>query len=189
MPADNITRAIKRGTGEIEGGQIDEVLFEGYGPGGAAVLVDTATDNRNRTVAEIRHVFSKYGGNLGEKNSVGFMFDRKSQVVIEGGKTTEDDLMMAVIDAGPDDIRREGDNWEVVSPPERHDAIIAALASAGIETVSAEIAMIPQNLVKLEGKQAEQMLRLAEMLEEQDDVQNVYSNFDIDEDELERLTS
>jgi YebC/PmpR family DNA-binding regulatory protein len=189
MPADNITRAIKRGTGEIEGGQIDEVLFEGYGPGGVAILVDTATDNRNRTVAEIRHVFSKYGGNLGEKNSVGFMFDRKSQVVIEGDKTTEDDLMMAVIDAGPDDIRQEGDHWEVISPPEQHDAVVDALAAAGIETVSAEVAMIPQNLVKLEGKQAEQMLKLADMLEEQDDVQNVYSNFDIDEDELERLSS
>jgi YebC/PmpR family DNA-binding regulatory protein len=189
MPSDNITRAIKRGTGEIEGGQIDEVLFEGYGPGGAAVLVDTATDNRNRTVAEIRHVFSKYGGNLGEKNSVSFMFDRKSQVVIEGDKTTEDDLMMAVLDAGPDDIRLEGGHWEVLSPPEQHHAIIDALAAAGIETVSAEVGMIPQNLIKLEGKQAEQMLKLSDMLEEQDDVQNIYSNFDIDEAELERLTS
>ncbi len=189
MPADNITRAIKRGTGEIEGGQIDEVMFEGYGPGGAAVMVNTATDNRNRTVAEIRHIFSKYGGNLGEKNSVGFMFDRKSQVLVEGGKTTEDDLMMAVLDAGPDDIRKDGDNWEIIAPPEQHNAIVEALEKAGIDTLGAEVALIPQNTVRLEGKQAEQMLKLVEMIEEQDDVQNVYSNFDIDEAELERLTS
>jgi YebC/PmpR family DNA-binding regulatory protein len=189
MPADNITRAIKRGTGELDGGQIDEVVFEGYGPGGAAVMVETATDNRNRTVAEIRHIFSKYNCNLGERNSVGFMFDRKSLSVIEGDKTTEDDLMMAVLDAGPDDIRQEGDNWEVVAPPEQHHAIVQALEDAGIETLSASIAYIPQNTVKLEGKQAEQMLKLADMLEEQDDVQNIHSNFDIDEDELERLSS
>jgi len=189
MPQDNITRAVKRGTGELEGGQIDEVTFEGYGPGGAALLVDTATDNRNRTVAEIRHIFTKHGGNLGEKNSVAFMFDRKSQAIIEGSKTTEDDLMMAVLEADPDDIRQEGGNWEVLAPPEKHHDIVEALEKAGIETMSAEIAMIPQNLVKLEGKQAEQMLRLADALEDQDDVQNVYSNFDIDEKELERLTS
>ena len=189
MPADNITRAVKRGTGELDGGQIDEVTFEGYGPGGVAVMANTATDNRNRTVAEIRHIFSKHGGNLGEKNSVAFMFDRKSLVVIEGDKTTEDDLMMAVLEAEPDDIRQEGDSWEVVAAPERHDAIVEALEKAGIETVSAEIAMIPQNLIKLEGKQAAQMLKLNDALEDQDDVQSVYSNLDIDEEELERLTS
>ena len=132
MPADNITRAIKRGTGELEGGQIEEVLFEGYGPGGVAVMVLTATDNRNRTVADIRHIFSKHGGNLGEKNSVAFMFDRKSHVVIEGDKTDEDSLMAAVLDAEPDDIRQEGDNWEVFAPPEQHEAIVSALEKAGI---------------------------------------------------------
>ncbi len=189
MPQDNITRAIKRGTGEIDGGQIDEVTFEGYGPGGAAVLVNTATDNRNRTVAEIRHLFAKMGGNLGEKNSVAFMFDRKSQVLVEGDKATEDDLMMAVLDAGPDDIRKDGDNWEILAAPEQHDAIVEALEKAGIETVSAEIAMVPQNLVKLEGKNAEHMLKLSDALEDHDDVQDVYSNFDIDAEELDRLTA
>lgn len=189
MPADNITRAIKRGTGELEGGQIEEVLFEGYGPGGVAVMVLTATDNRNRTVADIRHVFSKYGGNLGEKNSVAFMFDRKSHVVIEGDKTDEESLMAAVLDAEPDDIRQEGDNWEVIAPPEQHEAIVNALEKAGIETMSAEIGLIPQNFVKLEGKNAASMLKLSDALEDHDDVQNVYTNFDIDEEELARLTS
>ena len=188
MPQDNITRAIKRGTGELGGGQIDEVTFEGYGPGGAAVLVDTATDNRNRTVAEIRHIFSKHGGNLAEKNSVAFMFDRKSHVVIEADQTTEDDLLTAVLDAEPDDARLEGSHWEVIAEPERHDAVLEALRAAGIETLSAEIAMIPQNFVKLAGKQAEQMLKLTDALEDQDDVQSVYSNFDIDEEELERIS-
>ncbi len=189
MPQDNIIRAIKRGTGEIEGGQIEEVMFEGYGPGGAAVMVLAATDNRNRTVAEIRHIFSKHGGNLGEKNSVAFLFERKSHVLIEGDKTTEDELMAAVLDAGAEDIRKDGDNWEVIAPPEQHEAVVEALRKAGIETLNAEIAWLPQNLVKLEGKQAEQMLKLSEALEEHDDVQSVYSNFDIDQKELERLTA
>ncbi len=189
MPQDNITRAIKRGTGELEGGQIDEVMFEGYGPGGVAILVLTATDNRNRTVSEIRHIFSKNGGNLGEKNSVAFMFDRKSHIVIEREGLSEDDLMAAVLDAGPDDIRQDGGQWEIIAPPEQHDAVLAALAAGGIETASAEVGFIPQNYVKLEGKNAEHMLKLSEALEDHDDVQNVYSNFDIDQEELERLSA
>jgi YebC/PmpR family DNA-binding regulatory protein len=187
MPAENIKRAILRGTGEIEGGQIDEIMFEGYGPGGAAVLVAVATDNRNRTVSEIRHVFSKNGGNLGEQGSVAWMFERKSQIVIEGEKATEDQLMNLVLDAGADDLRDEGGNWVVLSPPEAHEAVLKALEKAGIGTESAEIAMVPKNLMKLEGKNASGMLRLSEALEEHDDVQNVYSNFDIDEQELEAL--
>jgi YebC/PmpR family DNA-binding regulatory protein len=187
MPAENIKRAILRGTGEIEGGQIDEIMFEGYGPGGAAVLVAVATDNRNRTVSEIRHVFSKNGGNLGEQGSVAWMFERKSQMVIEGEKATEDQLMNLVLDAGADDLRDEGGNWVVLSPPEAHEAVQKALEKAGIGTESAEIAMVPKNLMKLEGKNASGMLRLSEALEEHDDVQNVYSNFDIDEQELEAL--
>lgn len=189
MPNENIKRAIQRGTGEIDGGQIDEVMFEGYGPGGAALLVLTATDNRNRTVAEIRHIFSKYGGNLAEKNSVAFMFDRKSQILIDQASVTEDDLMEAVLDAGAEDIRSDGSHWEVIATPERHEAILEALESAGIATASAEIGMIPQNLVKLEGKNAAGILKLTDALEEQEDVQNIYSNFDIDEQELEKLTS
>jgi len=187
MPADNIKRAIMRGTGELEGGQIDEIMFEGYGPGGAAVLVAVATDNRNRTVSEIRHMFSKNGGNLGEKGSVAWMFERKSQIVIEGDKATEDQLMDLVLEAGAEDLRNDGGAWEVISPPEAHEAVVAAIQKAGIPTVSAEIAMLPKDLLKLEGKNASSMLRLSEALEEHDDVQNVYSNFDIDEKELEAL--
>ncbi len=189
MPNENIKRAIQRGTGEIEGGQIDEVMFEGYGPGGAAVLVLTATDNRNRTVAEIRHIFSKYGGNLAEKNSVAFMFDRKSHILIDQNAVTEDELLEAVLDAEPDDVRNDGSHWEVIGAPEKHEAILGAIKAAGIETISAEIAMLPQNLVKIEGKNASTMLKLVDMLEEYEDVQNIYSNFDIDEKELESLTS
>ena len=187
MPADNIKRAIMRGTGELEGGQIDEVMFEGYGPGGAAVLVLVATDNRNRTVSDIRHIFSKQGGNLGEQGSVGWMFERRSQILIEHVKVTEDRLMEIALDAGAEDLRSDGTQWDVVSPSEAHDKVLEAIQKEGIETVSAEVAMIPKNTVKLEGKQAAGMLRLAEALEEHEDVQNVYSNFDIDEKEMEAL--
>ncbi len=187
MPADNIKRAIMRGTGELEGGQIDEVMFEGYGPGGAAVLVLVATDNRNRTVSDIRHMFSKQGGNLGEQGSVGWMFERRSQILIEHEKVTEDRLMEIALEAGAEDLRDDGSQWDVVSPSEAHDKVLEAIQKAGIETVSAEVAMIPKNTVKLEGKQAAGMLRLAEALEEHEDVQNVYSNFDIDEKEMEAL--
>ena len=187
MPAENIKRAIMRGTGELEGGQIDEIMFEGYGPGGAAVLVNVATDNRNRTVSEIRHVFSKNGGNLGEHNSVAWMFERKGQILIERDKADEDQLMGIVLDAGADDLRDQGDNWEVLAPPESHEAVLQAIHKAGIPTESAEIAMVPKNLIKLDGKNAQGMLRLSEALEEHDDVQSVYSNFDVDEKELEAL--
>lgn len=189
MPGDNIKRAIQRGTGEIEGGQIEEVMFEGYGPGGAAVMVNAATDNRNRTVSEMRHLFSKHGGNLGEQGSVAWMFDRKSQILIEQENASEETLMNLVLDAGAEDLRSDGTNWEVISAPENHEAVVAAIQNAGIPTVSAEIAQVPKNLVKLEGKNAAGMLRLVEALEEHDDVQNVYSNFDIDESEMEAMSS
>jgi YebC/PmpR family DNA-binding regulatory protein len=187
MPQDNIKRAIQRGTGELAGGQIDEVMFEGYGPGGVAVLVDVATDNRNRTVSEIRHIFSKYGGKLGEQGSVARLFERKSQVFIQQEKTTEERLMDVVLDAGVEDIRNDGTSWEILSPPEAHVAVLEALQRAGIEASSAEIAMIPVLLVKLEGKDAGTMLKLAEALEEHDDVQHLYANFDIDENVMEAL--
>ena len=187
MPSDNIKRAIMRGTGELEGGQIDEVTFEGYGPGGAAVLVQVATDNRNRTVSEIRHVFTKNGGNLAELGSVSWMFERKSNIIIEKDKVGEDQLMGIVLDAGAEDLRDGGDNWEVLSSPEAHDGVQHAIQTAGIPTVSAAIEMVPKNLLKLEGKNAQAMLRLSEALEEHDDVLNVYSNFDVDEKELEAL--
>ena len=186
MPADNIKRAIMRGTGELEGGQIDEILFEGYGPGGAAVLVNVATDNRNRTVSEVRHLFSKNGGNLGDVGSVSWMFERKSQIIIDGEKATEDQLMGIALDAGADDIRDQDGAWEILSAPEAHEAVMQALEKAGIPTESSEIAMIPKNTVKLEGKNAAAMLRMYDLLEEHDDVQSVYGNYEVDE-EVEAL--
>lgn len=187
MPAENIKRAIMRGTGELEGGQIDEILFEGYGPGGAAVLVNVATDNRNRTVSEIRHAFSKNGGNLGEVGSVAWMFERKSQIIVDAEKASEDQLMGIVLDAGAEDIRDQGGAWEILSAPEAHEAVLKALEQANISTESAEIAMVPKNTVKLEGKTAQAMLKLYEVLEEHDDVQNVYGNYEVDEAEVEAL--
>jgi len=187
MPGDNIKKAIMRGTGELEGGQIEEVMFEGYGPGGAAMLVRVATDNRNRTVSEIRHVFSKNGGNMGEQGSVAWMFERKSQIFVPADKTSEDQLMNIVLDAGADDLRSEGERWEIVSPPEAHESVLKALETNKIPHEDASIAMVPKNLIRLEGKNASGMLKLSEALEEHDDVQNVYSNFDIDEKELAAL--
>jgi YebC/PmpR family DNA-binding regulatory protein len=189
MPADNIKRAIMRGTGELEGATFEEVMFEGYGPGGAAVLVLCATDNRNRTVSEIRHVFSKQGGNLGEQGSVGWMFERKSHIVVDKEKATEDQLMNIALEAGADDLRDDGDSWSVLSAPspDNHLAVLNAIQKAGIPTESAEIGMVPKNLVKLEGKNATGMLKLHDALEDHEDVQNVWSNFDIDESELEGM--
>jgi len=187
MPSDNIKKAIMRGTGELEGGQIEEVMFEGYGPGGAAVLVNVATDNRNRTVSEIRHVFSKNGGNMGEQGSVAWMFERKSQIFVPGEKAGEDELMAIVLDAGADDLRNDGGRWEILSPPEAHESVLKALEANHLPVEDASIAMIAKNLIKLEGKNAGGMLKLSDALEDHDDVQNVYSNFDIDEKELEAL--
>jgi len=187
MPADNIKRAIMRGTGELEGGQIEELMYEGYGPGGAAVLVAIATDNRNRTASEIRHVFSKNGGNLGEPGSVAWMFKRKSQIFIDEAQATEDKLMEVCLEAGADDIVNSGGQWEVLAPLEAHQAVLDALQNAGIATESAELSYVAENSVKLEGSQARAMLKLHEALDDHDDVQNVYSNFDIDEDELESM--
>jgi YebC/PmpR family DNA-binding regulatory protein len=187
MPNENINRAIKRGTGELEGGQIDEITYEGYGPGGAAVMVMVATDNKNRTVSEIRHIFSKQGGNMGEVGSVGWMFERKSQILIEKEHAEEDSLMTLVLEAGADDLTDDGSHWQVLSAPEMHHTVLETIQKANIPTAEATIAMVPKNLIKLEGKNAAGMLRLSEALEEHDDVTNVYSNFDIDESEMEAL--
>jgi YebC/PmpR family DNA-binding regulatory protein len=162
-------------------------MFEGYGPGGAAVLVNVATDNRNRTVSEIRHAFSKNGGNMGEQGSVAWMFERKSQIFVPSDKASEDQLMSIVLDAGADDLRNEGEHWEILSAPEAHEAVLKALETNSIPTEDASIAMVAKNLIKLEGKNASGMLKLTEVLEDHDDVLNVYSNFDIDEKELEAL--
>jgi len=183
MPAENIKRAIMRGTGELEGGQIDEITFEGYGPGGAAIMVFVATDNRNRTVAEIRHLFSKHGGNMGEVGSVGWMFERKSQILIEKELATEDQLMEFALEAGADDVRDQGDSWEILSAPEAHNGVVDALAAAKIATVSAEIAMIPKNLHAVDAKHAGGMMRIMDFLDEHDDVQNVYTNADFGDEE------
>lgn len=187
MPQDNIKRAIMRGTGELEGGQIDEIMFEGYGPGGAAVLVSTATDNRNRTVSEIRHMFGKNGGNLGEQGSVAWMFERKSEIWVEGEHATEDQLMDLLLDAGTDDIRDVGGSWQVISAPEAHEAVMQALEKAKIPHESAEIAMVPKNTVKLEGNHARAMMKLYDALEEHDDVQNVWGNYELDDAEVEAM--
>ena len=185
MPADNIKRAIQRGTGELPGVSYEEITYEGYGPGGAAVIVETLTDNKNRTVGEIRHVFSKHGGNLAAENAVAWMFDKKGYIVVEKAKADEDTLMAAALEAGADDLRDDGDSWEVVSAPDAFQAVLDAVKALGIEPGAAEIAMLPQNYVKLEGKPAQQMVKLMEALEEHEDSKKVWSNADIEEKEIE----
>jgi len=185
MPADNIKRAIRRGTGEEEGVSYDEVTYEGYGPGGVAILVETLTDNRNRTVGEMRHILTRFGGNLAEANSVGWMFEKKGLVTVEKGKIEEDALMSAVLDAGADDMKDDGSAWEIISAAATHQAVVEAVKALGIEPSTSQIAMLPQNYIKLEGRPAQQMLKLMEALEDHDDTKNVWSNFDIEEKEIE----
>jgi len=185
MPSDNIERAILRGTGQLEGETYEEVMFEGYGPGGVGMLVQAVTANRNRAVGEIRHLMSKNGGNLAETGSVGWQFHRKGDISVPKETAGEDKLMGIVLDAGAEDMRDDGSSWEIITPPEAFEPVREALVKAGIQPASAEISMVPQNYVKLSGSQAQQMLRLMEALEEHDDVQHVYSNFDIDEKEIQ----
>ncbi|MEK6631538.1 MAG: YebC/PmpR family DNA-binding transcriptional regulator [Acidobacteriota bacterium] len=185
MPAENIKRAIRRGTGEEPGVQYDEVNYEGYGPGGAALIIETMTDNKNRTVGEIRHLLGKYGGNLGETNSVSWMFEKKGYIVIEKAKATEDTLMAAALDAGADDLRDDGDSWEVLSAPEAFPAVKEAVEKLGVEPVTAQVSMLPKNYISLEGRAAQSMLKLMELLEDHDDVQHVWSNADIEDKEIE----
>jgi YebC/PmpR family DNA-binding regulatory protein len=185
MPAENIKRAIRRGTGEEPGVQYEEITYEGYGPGGVALIIEAMTDNKNRTVGEIRHLLTKYGGDLGQSNSVSWMFEKKGYIVIEKSKASEDALLSAALDAGADDLRDDGDNWEVVSAPDAFPAVKEAVEKLGIETVSAQVAMLPKNYVSLEGKAAQSMLKLLDLIEDHDDVQHVWSNMDVDEKELE----
>jgi YebC/PmpR family DNA-binding regulatory protein len=185
MPADNIKRAIQRGTGELPGVTYEEVTYEGYGPGGAALIIEALTDNKNRTVGEIRHLLSKHGGNLGESNSVAWMFEKKGYVVVEKSKAREEALMDAALDAGADDMRDDGDNWEIVSAPDAFQQVVDAVKRLGIEPAAAEVAMLPQNYIKLEGKTAQQMIKLMEVLEEHEDTKKVWSNADIEEKEIE----
>ncbi len=185
MPNDTIDRAIKRGTGELEGVNYEEITYEGYGINGVAVLVETMTDNRNRTVAELRHIFSKNGGNLGEAGSVAWMFDKKGLIIVDKEAKSEDELFEIAIEAGADDVKDEGDVFEIYTAPENYEAVSDAIKKAGIEPQNAEVSMIPQTYVKLEGDDAKKMLKLYEAVDDNDDVQNIYANFDIDESEME----
>ncbi len=187
MPNDTIDRAIKRGTGDIEGIVYNEIFYEGYGPGGSAVYVKTLTDNRNRTVSEIRRIFTKHGGGLGENGCVAWMFDLRGRIAFPADSVDEDTLFDLVIDAGADDVRTEDSEIVVVAPTENYETVKRAVSDAGIQYESAEVTMIPQTSVRIEGRDAEHMIRLMEALEDSDDVQNVYANFDIDEQLLEAI--
>ena len=182
MPKDNIERAIKKGTGELEGVNYEESIYEGYGPGGAAVLIESLTDNKNRTVADIRSIFGKNGGNLGENGCVAWMFDKKGYVAIDRHSVDEEILMETALDAGAEDIREDNDNFEVITAPGDFEAVKEAIEKASIAHIEAEVTMLPQTTANLAGKEAEQMVRLMEMLEDCDDVQKVYTNADIPDD-------
>jgi YebC/PmpR family DNA-binding regulatory protein len=185
MPRENIERAIRRGTGEEPGVSYEEITYEGYGPGGVALMIESVTDNKNRTVGEIRHLLGKYNGNLAAENSVAWMFSRKGQVVVEKTGADEEKLLNAALEAGADDMNDDGDVWEIVSAPESFEAVRDAVKALGVEPASAQVAMVPQNYIKLEGTDARTMLKLMEMLDDHDDVQRVWANFDIEEKEIE----
>jgi YebC/PmpR family DNA-binding regulatory protein len=187
MPADNIKRAVQRGTGELPGATYEEIQFEGYGPGGVALLVNVTTDNRNRTVSEIRHAFTKNGGNLGEAGSVAWMFHKKGEIIVPKAAAKEDDLMGIVLENGGEDLSDDGDTWVITTDPNAFEGVLSAIKAANLEVVHSEVGMIPQNYIKLEGPAANQMIRLLEAIEDHDDVQNVYSNFDVDQKQLEEV--
>jgi YebC/PmpR family DNA-binding regulatory protein len=187
MPRENIERAIRRGTGEEPGVSYEEIMYEGYGPGGVALMIQTLTDNKNRTVGEIRFLLGKYNGNLAAENSVAWMFSRKGQIVVEKAGVDEEKLLNAVLEAGGDDMNEDGGVYEIISAPESFEAVRDAVKAAGVEPVSAEIAMVPQNYVKLTGNEAKTMLKLFEAVDDHDDVQHVWANFDIEEKEIEAL--
>ena len=189
MPSDNIKRAVQKGTGELPGQQYEEVAYEGYGPGGVAIFVQAMTDNKNRTLPEIRHLFSKYGGNLGEQNSVAWMFEKRGYLVIDKGHLSEDDLMEVVLDAGGEDLRDDGDCYEVLTPPEAYGSVREALEKRSVPIATGEISMIPKNRVRVAGKKAQNILSMMEALEDHDDVQHAYANFDIPDEELEQRAS
>jgi YebC/PmpR family DNA-binding regulatory protein len=189
MPKDNIERAIKKGTGELGGGvAYEEITYEGYGPSGVAVIVEVMTDNKNRTVAEIRHSFSKHGGNLGENGCVAWMFDKKGNIVLEKKKVSEDALMEVAIEAGADDVRDQGTEWDVITDPLAFEEVKKAIDQKGWKYLEARVGLIPRNTIRLEAGKAEQMLKLMEKLEDNDDVQNVYANFDISDEVMEKLS-
>jgi len=186
MPNDNIKKAIMRGTGELDGVTYEAITYEGYGPGGVAIIVETLTDNKNRTVAEVRHTFSKYNGSLGEQGCVGWMFSRKGLIIVPQQGIAEDELLELALENGAEDMTLEDENYEITTAVEDFDRVLEAVKSKNVEIESSEISMVPSSYVTLEGKQAEQMLRLFEKLEDLDDVQNVWANFDISEEEIEQ---
>jgi len=189
MPRDNIDRAIKKGTGELEGVNYEEITYEGYGPGGVAMLVEVMTDNKNRTVAEVRHIFSKQNGNLGEGGCVSWVFEKKGLISIDKGGVDEDRLMEAALDAGALDIKDSGKEFDVTTAPSSFESVKKKLEESKFKSTYAEVTMVPQTTVRLTGKEAEQMLKLMEALEDLDDVQKVYANFDITDEEMERLSA
>jgi YebC/PmpR family DNA-binding regulatory protein len=178
-----------KGTGQLEGTTYEEHSYEGYGAGGVAIYVETLTDNKNRTVSEIRHIFSKNGGNMGESGCVAWMFDRKGYIVVEKANASEDELLDLILEAGAEDLREDGSNYEIFTAPDDYEAVVNALTENNIEIAASNLGYIPQNYVKLEGKQAQQLLRLMESLEDHDDVQNVWANFDIDEEEIAKFSN
>ena len=185
VPNDNIEKAILRGTGELDGVDYEEILYEGYGPGGVAIMIDVLTDNRNRAIADIRHILSKHGGNMGEPGCVSWLFDKRGWMIIEKGSIDEDELFMIALDSGAEDMTVQEDNLEIITSPEDFEAVREAVEASGATILEAELTMLPQSTVKSEGKEAARMLRLMEALEDSDDVQKVYANFDIDDDILE----
>jgi len=187
MPADNIKRAILKGTGQLEGAAYEELTYEGYGPGGIALYLQIVSDNKNRTISEIRHIFSKNNGRIGENGCVAWMFKRMGYIDVEKEKVSEEKLMDLALSAGAEDIKDDGSIWEVVTTPEAFDKVLEAVKAAEIEVADSNVGYLPQNYVKLEGKDAQQALKLVDELEEHDDVQNVYSNFDIDEEEIAKF--
>ena len=187
MPGDNVKRAIQKGTGELPGVQYDEITYEGYGPAGIAILVEAMTDNKNRTVSEMRYVFSRNNGNMGEAGSVSWMFHKRGSIVIDKNAVDEEKLMEVALEAGADDIQEDSGNYEVLTSTEAFHKVTNALQAKEIPTISAEVAMIPQTWIQVTGKEAQQVLRLVEALEEHDDVQKVWANFDISEEELVQL--
>lgn len=189
MPNENIARAIKKGTGELEGVSYEECIYEGYGPGGVAVLVEAVTDNRNRTTAELRKIFSRFHGNLGESGCVGWMFEKRGLIRLDATGTDEERLFVAALEAGADDVRKEEGAFAVITSPRDFEGVKAAIAEAGFRIEGAEITMLPQSTIPLTGKEAEQMLRLMDELEEHDDVQRVYANFDIPEEIMVALSA
>jgi len=189
MPNDNIERAIKKGTGELGGAQLEEVTFEGYGPGGVAIIFDVLSDNRNRVVADLRHIFTRHGGNLGEAGCVAWMFKKRGVITVERGAADEDRLIELSLEAGADDITSESDSFQVMTPPDKSAGVKEALEKAGIAIAHAEVTMVPENTVKVSGSVAAQVLKLVEDLEDHDDVQNVSSNFDISEEEMAQFSA